>query len=75
MTRARTRTSPKLKRSRVSSGVGSAGNQSTPSLTQPLNVREQEATKSKTVPRRRWKQIVDNYIKSPHAESMRKRNW
>ena len=26
-------------------------------------------------PRRRWKQIVENYIKSPHAESMRKRNW
>ena len=25
--------------------------------------------------RRRWKQIVENYIKSPHAESMRKRNW
>ncbi|KPJ11473.1 Ras-specific guanine nucleotide-releasing factor 1 [Papilio machaon] len=24
--------------------------------------------------RRRWKQIVDQYIKSPHAESMRKRN-
>ncbi|XP_063895048.1 ras-specific guanine nucleotide-releasing factor 1 [Helicoverpa armigera] len=24
--------------------------------------------------RRRWKQIVDEYIKSPHAESMRKRN-
>ena len=25
--------------------------------------------------RRRWKQIVDEYIRSPHAESMRKRNW
>lgn len=25
--------------------------------------------------RRRWKQIVEQYIKSPHAESMRKRNW
>ena len=25
--------------------------------------------------RRRWKQIVENYIRSPHAESMRKRNW
>lgn len=24
--------------------------------------------------RRRWKQIVEQYIKSPHAESMRKRN-
>lgn len=24
--------------------------------------------------RRRWKQIVEEYIKSPHAESMRKRN-
>lgn len=24
--------------------------------------------------RRRWKQIVDDYINSPHAESMRKRN-
>ncbi|XP_071743969.1 ras-specific guanine nucleotide-releasing factor 2-like isoform X3 [Lepeophtheirus salmonis] len=24
--------------------------------------------------RRRWKQIVDEYIRSPHAESMRKRN-
>lgn len=24
--------------------------------------------------RRRWKQIVDEYIKSPHAEAMRKRN-
>lgn len=24
--------------------------------------------------RRRWKQIVDEYINSPHAESMRKRN-
>ena len=23
--------------------------------------------------RRRWKQIVDEYIRSPHAESMRKR--
>ena len=25
--------------------------------------------------RRRWKRIVDEYIRSPHAESMRKRNW
>ena len=25
--------------------------------------------------RRRWKQIVEEYIRSPHAESMRKRNW
>jgi hypothetical protein len=25
--------------------------------------------------RRRWKMIVDEYIRSPHAESMRKRNW
>ena len=25
--------------------------------------------------RRRWKQIVEQYINSPHAESMRKRNW
>ena len=25
--------------------------------------------------RRRWQQIVDEYIRSPHAESMRKRNW
>lgn len=24
--------------------------------------------------RRRWKQIVEEYIRSPHAESMRKRN-
>ena len=24
--------------------------------------------------RRRWKHIVDEYIRSPHAESMRKRN-
>lgn len=25
--------------------------------------------------RRRWKQIVEEYIRSPHADSMRKRNW
>ena len=25
--------------------------------------------------RRRWKQIVEQYINSPHADSMRKRNW
>lgn len=25
--------------------------------------------------RRRWKQIVAEYINSPHAENMRKRNW
>jgi hypothetical protein len=46
------------------------------------SVQEQELRKIKKVQsffrgwlcRRRWKQIVEEYIKSPHAESMRKRN-
>ncbi|KAF3425083.1 hypothetical protein E2986_08123, partial [Frieseomelitta varia] len=46
------------------------------------NITEAEVQKIKKVQsflrgwlcRRRWKQIVEQYIKSPHAESMRKRN-
>lgn len=65
--------------SSLSSNQGSSGSSSTYSRI------EQDSTELRKIKkvqsffrgwlcRRRWKQIVEQYIKSPHAESMRKRN-
>lgn len=58
---------------------------STPSVSGPYSKLEQDSVELRKIKkvqsffrgwlcRRRWKQIVEQYIKSPHAESMRKRN-
>jgi len=57
--------------------AGGAGSSTASSCQETLELRKIKKVQSffrGWLCRRRWKQIVEQYIKSPHAESMRKRN-
>lgn len=65
--------------SSLSSNQGSSGSSSTYSRIEQDSIELRKIKKVQSffrgwLCRRRWKQIVEQYIKSPHAESMRKRN-